>query len=333
VVYEADGIQIGIIGAIGDCYSSISADKVQDVYFKTGSELTALVKAESQRLQSQGVDFIVYCLHDGFGSSNSTSSGVISDRNLASYYDVSLSNGYVDLVFEGHTHQGYALMDSYGVYHLQNRGDNRGGISHVEISFNTITGDFRVDAHELITTDSYDSLPDDPVVEGLLSKYEEQLAQGNRILGTNAVRRRSTMLRQLVAEQYYQLGLQVWGNDYEITLGGGFISIRSPYELPAGDVKYAQLQSLFPFDNDLVLCSIKGSDLLSKFINTGNSNYYISGDQALMRNVDPNGTYYVVVDTYTSSYAPNRLTVVETYTTGIYARDLLAEFIESGGLA
>lgn len=333
VVYEADGIQIGIIGAIGDCYSSISSDKVEDVYFKTGSELTALVKAESKRLQEQGVDFIVYCLHDGFGSSNSTSSGVISDSRLRSYYDISLSDGYVDLVFEGHTHQRYVLMDSYGVYHLQNRGDNRGGISHVELSFNTVTGDFSVDVRELVSTDSYISLPDDLIVEELLDKYKEQLAPGNRVLGTNAIRRRSDMLRQLVAEQYYQLGLQAWGDTYEITLGGGFISIRSPYELPAGDVKYAQLQSLFPFDNDLVLCSIKGSDLLSKFINTGNSNYYISGDQALMRNIDPNGTYYVVVDTYTSSYAPNRLTVVDTYTTGIYARDLLAAFIESGGLA
>ena len=43
VMVEADGIQIGIIGAIGDCYSSISSDKVTDIYFKTGSELTALV--------------------------------------------------------------------------------------------------------------------------------------------------------------------------------------------------------------------------------------------------------------------------------------------------
>ena len=35
-------IQVGIIGAIGDCYSSIASDKVQDIYFKTGNDLTAL---------------------------------------------------------------------------------------------------------------------------------------------------------------------------------------------------------------------------------------------------------------------------------------------------
>ena len=85
------------------------------------------------------------------------------------------------------------------------------------------------------------------------------------------------------------------------------------------------------FDNDLVLCSIKGRDLLSRFINTDNSNYYISGNSSLMYDVDPNGTYYVVVDTYTSAYKPNRLTVVEEYVSGIYARDLLAEYIGEGG--
>ena len=51
-----------------------------------------------------------------------------------------------------------------------------------------------------------------------------------------------------------------------------------------------------------------------------------------MANIDPNGTYYIVVDTYTAFYAPNRLTVVAEYETGIYARDLLAEYISAGGM-
>ena len=129
-----------------------------------------------------------------------------------------------------------------------------------------------------------------------------------------------------------ETGLACGGEAYDIILGGGIISVRSPYTLQAGEVTYGQLQNIFPFDNDLVLCSIKGSDLLNKFINTSNSNYYISGDQVQMNSIDPNATYYVVVDTYTSSYVPNRLTVVEEYEKGIYARDLLAVFIDNGGM-
>ena len=174
-------------------------------------------------------------------------------------------------------------------------------------------------------------MADDPIVKELLEKYKDEIAVAGQVVGHNSSYRNSYFLRQTVAELYYQLGVEEWGDEYEIALGGGFLSIRSPYDLPAGEVKYGQLQSLFPFDNDLVLCSIKGRDLLSRFINTDNSNYYISGNSSLMYDVDPNGTYYVVVDTYTSAYKPNRLTVVEEYVSGIYARDLLAEYIGEGG--
>ena len=324
---EVNGIQIGLIGAIGDCYSSIASDKVEDVYFKTGSQLTQLVKEESQHLRQHGADLVVYILHDG---SSSNSSGQVTDAQLSSYYDISLSDGYVDLVFEGHTHKGYYTRDSYGVYHLQHRGDNTGGISHAEITINSLTGTYRVTQANLIRTTVYSGLEDDPIVDQLLNKYAPQIGPADEVLGTNGSLKNSKQLRQTVADLYYRLGKEVWGEKYDIALGGGFISVRSPYDLPKGEVTYGQLQSLFPFDNDLVLCSIQGRDLLNKFINTGNSNYFISGEWG---NIDPNGTYYVVVDTYTATYAPNKLTIVERYTPGIYARDLLADFIRAGGFA
>ena len=114
------------------------------------------------------------------------------------------------------------------------------------------------------------------------------------------------------------------------------ISVRNPYELEKGTVTYAMLQSIFPFDNTLVLCSVKGRDLQSKFFETQNSNYFIYYEQYgedVRTNLDPNATYYIIVDSYSSSYAPNRLTVIEEYDVGVYARDLLAAFIENGGLA
>lgn len=325
VVVDCGGIQVGIIGAIGDCYSSISSDKVQDVYFVTGNALTELVKAESQRLREQGVDIIVYSIHDG---AERTSQSLLKPSDMAAYYDISLSDGYVDLVFEGHTHQAYSAEDIYGVYHLQHKGDNSGGISHVELAYNTVTGDVTVRLAELISTDSYDRLADDPIVEDLLEKYDEEISQSRIVLGYNASRRKSDWLRQKVADLYLEAGLEKWGGEYDIVLGGGFISVRNPYELAKGDVTYGMLQSLFPFDNELVLCSIRGSDLLSKFINTTNDNYYIrrSGNET----IDPNGTYYIVVDTYTSSYAPNRLTEIQRYGSDIFARDLLAAYIAEG---
>lgn len=327
VVVEMSGLQIGIIGAIGDCYSSIAADKTQDIYFKTGDELTALVKAESERLRTEeGVDFIVYAIHDGWGT---TGTGHLYADDLASYYDISLSQGYVDLVFEGHTHQKYLAPDDHGIYHLQHKGDNTGGISHVQIRINPITGSYAVSEVALISKGTYSSLEDDPIVEDLLYKYREQISDANRVVGTNKSYRNSDDLCDLVAELYFELGVATWGTKYDITLGGGFLSTRSPYALDAGDVKYSDLQELFPFDNDIVLCSVQGRDLLNKFIETDNYRYHVFGNWS---KINPNGTYYIVVDTYTAYYAPNRLTVVAEYTPGVYARDLLADYIAAGGL-
>lgn len=335
-VVEGDGLQIGIIGAIGDCYSSIAVDKCQDVYFKTGRELTDLVKAESDKLRSEGVDFIVYVIHDGYEQSRTGSVTSVNGSQLSYYYDTSLSDGYVDLVFEGHTHQGYRLQDEHGVYHLQNRGDNKGGISHVQVAINTVNNSSSVRLTELVSTDKYKNLDDDPIVDQLLEKYDEQISVATKIVGYNSSYRSGDMLRQLIADLYYETGIKKWGNDYDIVLGGGFISVRSPNHLPAGDVTYGMLQSLFPFDNQLMLCSVKGRDLWNKFLNTDNSNYFICyGDYGaqVYDEIDMNATYYIVVDSYSALYSRNNLTVVAEYEDGIYARDLLAAYMTDGGLA
>ena len=333
---EGDGIQIGIIGAIGDCYSSIAVDKCDEVYFKVGRELTALVKAESERLRALGADFIVYILHDGYGSTNTGSVQQVSSSKIASYYDVALSDGYVDLVFEGHTHQGYRLIDEHGVYHLQNRGDNKGGISHVEIAINTVTDSKSVTEVDLIAHNHYQHLDDDPIVDALLEKYDDVISPANKILGHNAYYRSYEALCQLMADRYYELGESEWGDKYQIVLGGGFLNVRSPYNLPAGDVTYADLQALFPFDNQLTLCSIKGRYLKQKFFETKNDSYYISYSdygKSVKDNIDLTATYYVVVDSYTADYAPNNLTVVERYDETTFPRDLMAAFVTSGGLS
>ncbi len=335
LLIDEGGVQIGIIGAMGDCYSSISGDKTEDIYFITGSRLTDLVKAESNRLKTQGADLIVYVIHDGYGKSSYGGSTSVSSSALSSYYDSSLSDGYVDLVFEGHTHQRYILRDTSGVYHLQSGGENK-GLVHAEVAVNAANGKHEVVTTEFVSADTYRNLPSDPIVDELLGKYENDISDALRVVGYNPTFKNSTVLRNLVADLYYEAGVKMWQDSYNIVLGGGFISVRNPYELPVGDVTYATLQSIFPFDNDLVLCSIKGRDLLSRFINTTNSNYFVSYGRAdesdVIASIDPNGTYYIVTDTYCSTYAPNKLTEVERYTPGVYARDLLADYFQRGGI-
>ncbi len=334
VMIQREGVKIGIIGAIGDCYSSVAPDHTKGIYFQTGQHLTSLVKKESKALREQGADFIIYVIHDGYGENIKNGEPTLARGQLGSFYDDTLSDGYVDLVFEAHTHRTYTYQDQYGVYHMQHGGDNNGGISHAEVRIHAIDGTWQVVDTDLVKTSEYEHLEDSPLISNLLDEYADQLAASYDAIGNLNHACLGDDLRQKVADLYYEEGMERWGDAYDIVLGGGFISIRDPGYLPRGPVTYAQLMGLFPFDNELVLCSVKGRDLLEKFFESTHYNYFISYSDYgadVWENLDPNGTYYIVVDTYTSTYAPNNLTEIERAGDGRYARDMLADYIADGG--
>lgn len=335
VMIDRDGVQIGIIGAVGNCYYSIASEHSKNFYFKTGAELTALVKAEAEKLRSEGADLIIYTIHDGY---DQTTSGVgaepVERQDLARYYDTSLSDGYVDLVFEADSHFWYVLIDEWGVYHLQAGGNNQ-GISHATVQINKANANAAVVDAQLLTNNQYSHLEEDPIVATLLEKYAQQIAPADRILGNSNLYLNSYSICQLVANLYCDKGVEKWGEQYDIVLGGGFISCRSPSYLPQGQVSYSQLQSLLPFDNPITLCTIRGDDLISKFLETDHYAYFIKTTEyyeTVRHSIDPNATYYVVTDTYSAHYAPNNMTVVETYAENIFARDLVADYITAGNL-
>ncbi len=330
VVVRRSGVTIGIIGAVGDCLSSISGEFQKGLDFATGKELTELVKEESERLrEEEGCGFIVYSIHDG--GSRFSSSGVnnVSDGDMG-YYDTSLSDGYVDLVFEAHTHRQYILKDEYGVYHLQGGGENE-SLSCADVSYNTATGEYTV-TPRLIDDGEYakSSLKDDLSVQRLYGKYFPDDDPYTTVLGTNASQWVSSDICGKVAQLYYDKGVETWGEDYDITLAGGYLKMRTPYNLAAGKVTYADIFSLLPFDNAIVLGSIKGSYLKSNFLSVKDNYYHYSPDGIAAAEIDNNETYYIIVDTYTAYYRANHITEVARLSEKIYARDLVAEYIESG---
>ncbi len=328
VMVDLGNAQVGIIGAIGDCYNSISADRSTGVEFKTGEELAALVRAEANRLISLGADFIVYSLHDGYGNSLSGETNM-SNASIADYYQAALT-GVVDIVFEGHSHCSYVIKDEDGTYHLQGGGENY-GISHAEISLNFCSGDFDVNIAEIVDVDQYAHLEDDPETEALEDAYSETIEAAYAPIGYVDATVSQASLRDYMARAYLSAGLEKWGDTYNIVLAGGSINTRSPYQLQAGIHCYADALSLFPFDNRLTLCSISGADLLDRFVN--NSSYtvaYSAYGVDILDSIDPEGTYYLIADTYSQVYKNNKLTLIEYYDEDTYARDLLAKGIAAG---
>lgn len=321
-VVQFGDAKVGIIGAIGDCYSSISASMCSDVNFKVKSELTTLVKEEANRLRAQGVDYIVYSLHDG-GRANES----------MDWYDISLSNGYVDIVFEGHSHQSYAYADSYGVYHVQGGGYNS-GISAAEVRLNFANQQSNTSNVQVISNSVYSQYASDSIVNDLVEKYKDEIGNPNEVVATLSRNVSSTAIVNKVAELYCSIGMQTWGSQYQIMLGGGYLKTRKPYSLSSGNVTVSQVQTLLPFDNKIVLCSLNGTELKNKFIYTSNTDYHIAYSpygESEKDNVvyNPKKTYYIVTDTYTSDY--HHLTVLATLGDNVFARDLLCDYLRGGG--
>lgn len=336
IVIEIGGIKIGVIGAIGNCLSSISGEFSGGLSFATGDELTNLVKTESIRLRKEeDCKLIVYTLHDGYSFSSSSimslSSNEFDDGKGRIYYDTELSNGYIDFVFEGHTHQNYIIKDEYGVYHLQGGGENQ-YISCINISYNTLTDKYDIQP-EKISKEVYgnDQIRDHEVVEEIFNSYFPDDNPYTTVIGKNNEIKYSDDICQKISELYLEIGKITWGSEYDIVLGGGFLNTRSPYMLPYGDVTYAQLFSLLPFNNAIVLGKISGEKLKSQFINTTNSSYYCTYNPDYNKTINSNQYYYIVVDTYTSNYKYNGITEIKRLDNTTFARDLLGEFIKSGG--
>jgi len=323
VTFNRGGAKIGVIGAIGDCYSSISRSKVTDVYFATGSALTNLVKQEATRLRNQEkCDFIIYSIHGTYNEND---------------YDYELSSGhYVDIVLEGHSHYKYADKDEYGVYHVQSNAYNENFYRiSVDLNLTNKTCDIHepVSYNTTLSSSPYRNYAEDAGVKAILDKYKNKYEFAYEVSGYNETTRYSTELKQKVADLYYQNGNATWGNQYNLILGGGYISCRGS-SLAVGDVTYADLYNLFPFDNDIALCSITGRNLRNTQFITGSSNYYVNWSdygESIRYNINDSTTYYLVTDTYTVDYYTS-LNVVNYFENGgIYQRDLMNRFIANGG--
>ena len=150
-------------------------------------------------------------------------------------------------------------------------------------------------------------------------------------LGTNASRKQSSEICDEVAKLYYNKGVAEWGSQYKIAVGGGFLKLRTPYLVDAGNVTYADLFSILPFDNEIVLGKISGYYLKSRFLNSTGGDYHVYKTISAAE-VNDNEYYYIVIDSYTSSYRSNNITEIARLK-GTYARDLLAEFVSEGGWA
>ena len=291
-----NNLLIGVIGAIGDVYSSISQTitNQENFEFISGINLVNIVRSEALNLRNQGAQFIIYLVHDGAEGIPS------SDDYFRSFYSTSLTD-YVDLVIEGHTHTQYIYLDEGQTYHLQTASYGQ-NINHIQIGL----GENGVDVINVENIDLNQYLIKDQEIDYLYQFYEDNFIKEIRdeVLYDDVPYCYS--YRPFV--EFYYSYFNEYANSYLLSQGikeelFGAVALDNLRTAISGkNFTYGQLYEAMPFDNSFAIASISGQNLINRFQNNPSYCYYFIDD-----NIIPSKTYYVIADSYNYDYSYNNM--------------------------
>ncbi len=305
-IIQRGGWKIGVVGSIGDLEGSIAVSSLGgysllDTYQELSGE-------EAKRLkEEEDCDLVMILCHNG------------------DYYVSSKYSSYIDLIFEGHTHQGYLYEDEYGIPHSQgwSNGDGMNYLHFVREGDSLVYSD-----GEEINGYSLCAESEDTATNHLISNYSsiidpiknEVLSESCPGLSRSQIANESTASMLTFYQEKYE-------RSYEIS--AAFVNSGcARNSLPSGRVTYGDLYQALPFDNDNVLCSVSGQGL-QLLLQDG---YCVSAAEGDLNswNVDLSKTYYVIVLSYVSEQSSySYLEEIERDSQN-RQRDIYADAIRSG---
>lgn len=248
-VVELDRVKIGIIGIIGQVESSILSANVEDYAFVEASDI---VKDLATELRTEkGCDAVIVASHAADDDLNYT---------LATYEGAAKIDG----IFTGHTHvpteETIRRSDESHVWVLQNGGYGE-SFASLTLKFDE-NGVLQETAGKLNYTDQFQSTG---ILSEVFAKYKAQLSIGEQVLLT-------------IDEDIdrYDVGINVVYSMYEtydvdfavINTGG----VRTGIE--AGDVTYADLFQVLPFENEVYIVTLSGQQLKAYVTDSSSRIYY-----------------------------------------------------------
>jgi 2',3'-cyclic-nucleotide 2'-phosphodiesterase (5'-nucleotidase family) len=302
LVVQRGRYKIGVIGAIGQLENSIAASSLGDYHF--ASNFPSLVSTEATRLRAkEGCDLVVLSLHD-------------------SSFDTSLCQN-IDAVFEGHTHQDYESIDSYGIPHVQCYAN---GSEFQKVHFEEIDGKLKFVSYTREDFGLVSAVPEEPMTKGIYDYYYAQHPEINEVVGHTDTLISETDLANISAKalcEYYK------NDDWNSDMNAGILNWGGVRQtIPAGDITYAEVYAALPFDNDNVLCSLTG-DNFKKIC--GYSSSLAVYSTVASAGIDSSKTYYAMIISYISDYDyySTLLTQIKRDTT-MRLRDIVADYFKAG---
>ena len=255
IVYADNGLKVGIIGAIGkNQITSITSQYVADLTFK---DPMPIVKKLSDRLKKEeGCDLVVLSFHAAQVSALS--------QGITSISPVSKKR-YVDLVFCAHTHTKEKATEN-GVLFTQN--DDKGeNASHVTLTVKP-NGDVVSSLSTVRKADMEEEVQGnfDQGIEEIVDSYAKVTGPiGKEVLGKSkgSFGNRSqapVLMAEAILQEAQEEGLSV-----DLALVN-----QARANLPSGELTYSALFEAFPFDNEIYVLEVSGTDLFAE----ANYNYF-----------------------------------------------------------
>lgn len=275
-----NGLKVGIIGTIGSNQITSIVAKYADPY--TFLEPATYVKKYSDELREAGCDVVIWNNHAPMADTLSN----YRNYDLTQLSPIS-GERYVDAVFCSHSHA-FEMDEINGVPVVQ-AGNNGRGIARVTLSVNPNGSVFSDLFTTYYTSQILVALADDATIKQIVDHYgNETTPLANKVVGTsngvfskNNFSGGATVPNLVVAAAADYINKSTSLNNLGIT---AVISNLARDDLPSGSITYSNLFKSIPFDNNILIMNVKGSDIIDEVqymsgSSYANSTYLFNTDQ------------------------------------------------------
>ena len=274
VVLNVGDLKIGVLGGIGeDQITSINSLYTRDIAFK---DHVPFIREEASHLKyDEGCDIIIGSIHTG-------------QEDLMG---LGLDN-YVDLFLCGHTHRQETAKEG-NTYYVQSRGYEQ-SFSHVTLTYSYESKKItKTKVTFLSTVDVLSNVSSvDPTIQSLLDTYNvDDLANTTYANNVSGYFDRYEGTTNMMSKAIIDKAVSAGYNDVVCSLMN-----EARAALPYGTSwTYADLFQSFPFDNDVYIATVKGSELQRMF----NYDMYICRNSFYTGNeISLDGDYKIAVLDY-----------------------------------
>lgn len=304
-IIERSNVKIGVIGTMGQgLTSSILASHVANYTFKNSQ---SYIEEESIMLREEGAEVIILLDHIGWGTSLTSSQKYVLNHNL------------VDVVFGGHNHRNDEYDDINNIPRLQTTGNGK-EIMYAQL---TVTPQGKISKKDYSVIDSYTNvsgLEEDDAVKAIYDYYYENEIKA---IKEEEVGRLSSYINktQLTNLGIYAMLESARKIDEDVVVAihnTGGVRVNS---IDGGLVTYGEIYKAFPFDNDICIFELTGSQIRK----LGNKQIGVSG---LV--LDSSTKYKVAVISYVYEYHRYNINDAKWVMEG-FTRDCIADYFRTHG--